>query len=139
MKKYTLAMAVIILMAGCATKPENISPAYVSELTYASLTCEQLRQEQDRLVNALSLAADAQRKARSGDTVGVIFLGLPVSSLSGSNVATEIARLKGELEAIRRAARTAGCSLPDVGDPTKLVNPNAKPRAAASRRAHHFW
>ena len=35
--------------------------------------------------------------------MGVIFLGLPVSSLSGSNQASNLARLKGELEAVQKA------------------------------------
>ncbi|WP_281405000.1 hypothetical protein [Nitratireductor sp. XY-223] len=37
------------------------------------------------------------------DVVGVILIGLPVSSLSGDNIAPQIARLKGEKEAIRQA------------------------------------
>jgi hypothetical protein len=64
---------------------------------------EQLGQEEARLQAALSAASDAQRTARSNDTLGVIFLGLPVSSLSGSNQASNVGRLKGELEAVQKA------------------------------------
>jgi hypothetical protein len=59
----------------------------------------------------------------------MIFLGLPVSSFAGSNVEEEIARLKGELEAVQEAARQKGCKLPYVGDPTV---PNYMPPQAPS-------
>lgn len=107
-----------MLFAGCAAKPESIRAAYVSEMTYQPYTCEQLGQEQMRVVQALSTASDAQRRARSNDTVGVIFLGLPVSSLSGSNAAEEIGRLKGELEALQRVGIQKDCNLPVAEDPT---------------------
>lgn len=113
----TLLVGALVL-TGCATKPESIAPAYISEMQYMGYTCEQLGQEQARLVSALSSASDAQRRARSNDTVGVIFLGLPVSSLSGSNVASEIARLKGELQALQKASVLKNCSLVLESDPS---------------------
>lgn len=114
----TLALlCVVTALGGCATKPESVLPAYVSEFMYQNLTCEQLAQEQARVQVALMTAAAAQRTARTHDTVGVIFLGLPVSSLSGSNQAAQIAQLKGQLEAIDKAAIQKGCKLPVLPDP----------------------
>lgn len=107
-------LAAVLLSSGCATKPQNIAAAYVSEMGYMNYACEQLAQEQSRLVAALATESQAQLQARSNDTVGVIFLGLPVSSLAGSNRAPQIARLKGELEAIQKAAVLKNCSLPKV-------------------------
>ncbi len=105
--KYTATIIIIALSAltltNCATHPKNIQPAYVSHLNYQNLKLSQLQAEQTRLTAALATASDAQQKARSNDTLGVILLGLPVSSLSGSNQASNIARLKGELEAIQKA------------------------------------
>jgi hypothetical protein len=108
MKKLTLILAVA-LIAGCAKKPESISAAYVSELTYQPLTCEQLAGEQARLSAAYASAAQQQNQARTGDVVGVILVGLPVSSMTGDNIAPEIARLKGEQEAVRKAMLSKGC------------------------------
>ncbi|HEY7557150.1 MAG TPA: hypothetical protein VIH18_20300 [Candidatus Binatia bacterium] len=102
--------AAVLLLVACAKSPESISPSYISDVGYQSWSCEQLGQEQMRLSHALASASTQQRKARTNDTVGVIFLGLPVSSLSGDNIAPEIARLKGENEAIIRAMRIKGCS-----------------------------
>lgn len=100
---------IVLIIAGCAAKPEAIQPTYVSHMTYMNWTCEQLGEEQLRLVSALSTASDAQRTARGNDTAGVILLGLPVSSLSGSNQASNIARLKGELEAVQKAMILKDC------------------------------
>lgn len=110
-KQAICAVAMLSLIVGCATKPESVAPAYVSHLGYMNLDCQQLGHEQNRIVSALSAAADAQRKARSNDTVGIILLGLPVSSLSGSNQASNIARLKGELDAIQKALIEKKCDV----------------------------
>jgi len=39
----------------------------------------------------------------------VVLIGLPVASLSGDNIAPEIARLKGEQEAVQKAKLRQGC------------------------------
>lgn len=72
--------------------------------------CTQLADETLRLNAAYATAASQQTKARSNDVVGVILIGLPVSSLSGDNIAPEIARLKGEQEAVRKAMISKGCA-----------------------------
>ena len=89
-------------------------PAYVSHLNYLNWNCHQLAGEGQRLSSALAQASTQQENARSNDTVGVIFLGLPVSSLSGDNIAPEIGRLKGEQEAIRKASMSKACETASV-------------------------
>jgi len=129
MKKISLLLLSLLLLnfiSGCATAPENIAPAYVSHLQYMQFTLEQLGQEEARLQAALSASSDAQRSARANDTVGIIFLGLPVSSLSGSNQASNVARLKGELEAVQKAIILKGGQLkeaaiaPQAGTATQM-------------------
>ena len=105
----------VAFVSGCATAPENIPPAYVSHMAYMQYSLEQLSQEEARLQAALASSSDAQRHARSNDTLGVIFLGLPVSSLSGSNQASNVARLKGELEAVQKAIALKG------GKPAEVI------------------
>ena len=113
MKLFIKSISIVIItivLIGCAAKPESIPPSYVSHMGYMDFDCQQLGAEQQRLVAALSTASDAQRQARSNDTAGVILLGLPVSSLSGSNQASNIGRLKGELEAVQKAMIAKGCA-----------------------------
>jgi hypothetical protein len=101
--RLSILSITLSIWSGCATAPENIAAAYVSHMAYMQYSLEQLGQEEARLQAALSSSSDAQRRARSNDTLGVVFLGLPVSSLSGSNQASNVARLKGELEAVQKA------------------------------------
>lgn len=108
MNARTLALLALSIGA-CAKSPDSIAPAYVSEVGYLNWQCHQLGEEQLRLNDALARASTQQENARTNDTVGVILIGLPVSSLSGDNIAPEIARLKGEMEATRKASMNKGC------------------------------
>jgi hypothetical protein len=108
----TAASAALILGA-CAKAPESIAPSYVSEVQYQSYTCVQLGQEKARLEQAYTVTAKAQNDARTGDAWGVFLLGMPTSSLSGGNVAAEVASLKGQMVAVDKTIITKGCqSLP---------------------------
>ncbi|WP_291164973.1 hypothetical protein [Hyphomicrobium sp.] len=110
MKNNLIVIAMLALpVAGCAKSPDSISPAYVSEVGYQNWSCAQLSEEAGRLSTALASASVQQENARTNDTVGVILIGLPVSSLSGDNIAPEIARLKGETEAVRKASMFKSC------------------------------
>jgi hypothetical protein len=108
-KKVT-AFAGAIMLGACAASPEDIPPAYVSDATYADWTCEQLAKENQELSAALASASQQQEDARTNDTVGVIFLGLPIGSMTGDNVAPEVARLKGHTNAVQQAMIRKDCS-----------------------------
>lgn len=109
MKSTIIIAAAACLVGSCAKAPESIGASYISEVGYQNYTCEQLVTETVRLSAALTTASQQQDKARSNDVVGVLLIGLPVSSMSGDNIAPEIARLKGEQEAVRRAAVLKKC------------------------------
>lgn len=96
-------------LAGCAQSPGSIQPAYVSEVPYQGWTCDQLGSEQAHLGTALATASAEQSSARSGDIAGWLLLGLPVSSLSGGNIAPQIALYKGQEEAVRRTLLLKQC------------------------------
>jgi hypothetical protein len=111
MQVRTVALIGIAALAisACAKSPDAIQASYVSEVPYLSWTCPQLSEETQRLSGALARASAQQERARGNDIAGVIFLGFPVSSLSGDNVAPEVARLKGEEEAVRKAMIRKNC------------------------------
>jgi basic membrane lipoprotein Med (substrate-binding protein (PBP1-ABC) superfamily) len=111
MKKSTLACIALLLVAGCAQKPDAIAPAYVTPTLYESFSCKQLAAEEERLNQAYMTASGQQEQARKNDIAGVILLGLPVSSLSGGNVAPQIANLKGQKDAVRATMIKKSCSL----------------------------
>jgi hypothetical protein len=109
MLKVAIAAGLMLTLAACAQKPEDIQAAYISPNTYANLNCTQLREESARVDNAYTRAAAAQNQARSNDTAGVILLGLPVSSLSGANQAAQIADLKGRQDVLAQTLIQRNC------------------------------
>ena len=105
-----LMLSISGLLAACAQAPETIIAAYVSPVTYSGWSCPQISEEQVRLSSALAVASQQQQQARSNDTAAVIFFGLPLASMTGANVAPQIARYKGEQEAVRLAGISRSCS-----------------------------
>jgi hypothetical protein len=108
--RFVAIIVTTCVLAACAKSPDSISAAYISDVTYRSLSCQDLAVESARINAALTRASTQQENARTNDTVGVLLIGLPVSSLSGDNIAPEIARYKGELEAINRVSAQKRCS-----------------------------
>jgi len=102
-------VGVMLALAGCAKSPESIAPAYVSPLAYKSYNCDVLTSEHARVTGALASASAQQEKARGNDIAGVILLGLPVSTLSGDNVAPQVAQLKGEKETLEKTMIEKSC------------------------------
>lgn len=102
---------VFVAMAGCASSPESIAPLEVSEAGYVSLDCDQLTQKQADLGKELNAAAESQRGVQTGDAIGVVLVGLPVSTIAGYNVADKIAQLKGEIQALQKVAESKNCHL----------------------------
>ncbi|WP_421983148.1 hypothetical protein [Roseibium sp.] len=110
LQKYMkFGFALPVWLAACAQSPESIQPSYVSPSEYSGWSCSAMRAEAGRVNDALAVASKQQSNARSGDVAGVILLGLPVSSLSGANVAPEVARLKGHKEVIERTMNQQSC------------------------------
>jgi len=123
-------VAVAAALGACAKSPESIAPSYVSEVSYQAWSCPQLAEETLRLSSAYASAAQQQEKARTNDVVGVILIGLPVSSLSGDNIAPEIGRLKGEQEAVRKAMVIKNCAPAAVPPPVTAAKAPVKPAPA---------
>jgi hypothetical protein len=119
-------VAVAAALGACAKSPESIAPSYVSEVSYQAWSCSQLAEETLRLSSAYASAAQQQEKARTNDVVGVILIGLPVSSLSGDNIAPEIGRLKGEQEAVRKAMVIKNCAPAAIPPPVTAAKTPAK-------------
>jgi PDZ domain len=105
-----LLLLACLSLAACAQSPGAIQPAYVSSIPYESWTCRQLGDEQHHVAAALAQASTQQEQARTNDVVGVLLIGLPVSSISGENIAPQIAHLKGAQEAVRLAMTHNACS-----------------------------
>lgn len=108
--------AVAALVCGCASSSNDIQAAYVSPLQYNSLSCEQLGAEAERVSARASQVAGVQDEKSSNDAVATgvaIVLFWPAAFFIKGDGATaaELARLKGEFEAIEKASIHKNCNL----------------------------
>ncbi len=111
--RYLLASA---LLAGCASSSGEIRPTYVSPIQYQHHTCRQLGAEAERVSRRASDAAGVQDAKRTQDqwaTGAAIVVFWPAAFFVGGDGqnAAELARLKGEFEAIEQAAIQKNCNL----------------------------
>lgn len=116
LRTIAVTAAVAAVLSGCATSPKDIAPAYVSPILYQSLSCDQLAQEAARVSSAAAVATGAQQKQASSDAVmvgvsAIVFW--PAMFFIGGDKgnATEIARLKGEMQAIEQANIQKNCGI----------------------------
>lgn len=102
--------------AGCAQKADNIAPAYISHIQYGGLSCDQIAQEMQRVSSHLQAASGVQNKKATGDviktTVGVVIFWPALLFTSGDGqTASEVARLKGNMQALEQASVSKKCSI----------------------------
>jgi hypothetical protein len=107
-------LATCLALSACAKPPGSIEAYAMSDEPYRALTCPEIAARSADLATRLAAATAQQQRAASNDVAGVILLGLPLGSMSGQDVATEIAVMKGEAEALRRAALAKNCPPPGV-------------------------
>jgi hypothetical protein len=103
-------------LAGCATRAENISAAYVSPIQYQSFTCAQLQEEAARVSARAVVASGAQDQKATNDAVatgvGVVLFWPALLFIKGDAAsAQEIAMLKGDMDAIEQANIQKKCGL----------------------------
>jgi hypothetical protein len=103
-------------LAGCATRAENISAAYVSPIQYQNYTCAQLQEEAARVSARAAIANGAQDQKATGDAVatgvGVVLFWPALFFIKGDAAsAQEVAQLKGDMDAIEQANIQKKCGL----------------------------
>lgn len=96
------------MVSGCAKKADNIEPAAISSAKYEGWTCTKLTREKAFVDEALVRVSASQDKAASNDSLMVFLIGVPTS---GGGTPGEVARLKGEQEALRRYMVERDCKL----------------------------
>ena len=113
--KNTLAPAAVVLaLSACAPSPERIEASSVSPALYTGQTCAALVGESVRISRRLEELTGRQTQAANHDTAMTavsLILFWPAAFFIGAtgDHATEIARLRGEAEAVASAARARGC------------------------------
>ncbi|WP_026398923.1 hypothetical protein [Acetobacter nitrogenifigens] len=109
MSKATIIVALLILSA-CAPSPQRVKSEYISDNRYSRESCAQLATDEFKEKDVVSTLSDRQRLAHKTDTWSMIFLAVPLSELSGSDVAGILSREKGKQEAVQRVQAEKNCA-----------------------------
>ena len=106
MKLAITATLAALTLAACAKSPDAIAPVSMGN-AFDGMSCQQAAQSLSAERQSLAALEAKQRSAATGDALGVFLIGVPVSSLTGSNVEGQIAASKGKALALE--ARLASC------------------------------
>jgi hypothetical protein len=109
------AISAALLMSACATNPDKIQAQYVSPLQYRGYDCDQIRAEVVRIGARVSEVTGQQRRQSNNDAiamgVGLVIFWPALFFLAGGNDRKdELARLKGEYDALHVAANEKRCA-----------------------------
>ena len=112
----TLALAGVLFAGACAEKSTDIAAAYVSPMQYQSYSCSQLRAEAQRVsTRAVQISGVQDAKAENDAAMAAVsfFLFWPAMFLidGDSGTASEVARLKGEMDAIEAVNIQKNCGI----------------------------
>ncbi len=109
-----LIVAHLFLISGCATLPKNITASYVSPMQYNSFDCEQIQAEMLRVGNKVREVAGVQQGKATSDAwalgIGLILFWPALFFMMGGDKKEELARLKGEYEALEQCAIQKKCA-----------------------------
>ncbi|MGL4727437.1 MAG: hypothetical protein ACRCWO_01655 [Bosea sp. (in: a-proteobacteria)] len=123
MKTKCFSALLAVALAGCASSSGDITATYVSPIQYQNHTCKQLGEEAEGVSRRAAQLAGAQDSRRSTDavatTVGVIVFWPALFAVKGDGAtASELARTKGEMEAIEKASILKKCGITFQRAPT---------------------
>ena len=108
--------AVAALIAGCAQDPKDIQASYTSPILYQNLNCDQLAQEGQRVSSKAAELTGTQTQKASGDAVamgvGLVLFWPALFFIKGDKeTASELASLKGQMDAIQQASIMKNCHI----------------------------
>ena len=111
-----LTIATVIVTSACAKKSENISAAYVSPLNYQNLSCRQIEAEARRVSSRTVEISGVQDKKAENDAVAtgvalVLFWPAAFFIKGDKETSAELARLKGEMDALEQASIKKKCNI----------------------------
>lgn len=131
MRNFSAAAIAVVAVTGCmnlATKPSEITGSYTSNLQYQNYTCEQLGHEVNSLARRENQLVTAQEQRRKSGKVQAFWLGYG----TGDGIeAAELANVRGEKEAVRRAMDLKNCGMVNAAAPAAHTPPDVHQQAQA--------
>lgn len=143
MKKITSILVCVSFISGCSSWSSDIKPQYMSPVVYEAYDCQQLGQEIQRVHSRLSSITGSQDDSALTDAlafgVGMILFWPALFFMGTDDQKEEIARLKGEYEAVEKAAISKKCSnmpiikeMPEEKAPDSYAQKNNNPPVASA-------
>jgi hypothetical protein len=110
------SIAALAAIGGCAKDASEVGATYVSPITYQSYSCEQLGEEAQRVSSAAAQATGVQDQRATNDKVAmgvglVVFWPALFFTKGNDENTAELARLKGEMDAIEQASIAKHCGI----------------------------
>jgi hypothetical protein len=108
LKKYAVCALFATMVVGCATRPESISASFISHEKYMGQSCTELSLSLTDVRSQLAKFSSLQDSKANIDAATVFFVLIPASKLAGDH-AGDVAKYKGEVEAVETALIKTGC------------------------------
>ncbi|WP_420585824.1 hypothetical protein [Ruegeria sp.] len=94
-----LLVVLAFALSACASQPEAIAPVSMGD-AFKNLSCSNAQKMLVEERQVLAALEQKQRRAATGDAIGVFLILVPVSSLTGNDVEGSIATSKGKVVAL---------------------------------------
>jgi len=113
-RRVALLTVLTVHLSACASQSNNITVQYVSPIKYNSYNCSQLEQEYSRLGSRSQTINKRQDDIAGKDAVamgvGMILFWPALFFIDNDDHREEVARLKGELEAVEQGSIQKNCT-----------------------------
>ena len=116
MRSVWAVVACGVAVAGCAKDADQVGATYFSPVLYENYTCPQLAEEAQRVSSHAAQASGVQDQKATNDKVAmgvglVIFWPALLFTKGNDENTAELARLKGQMDAIEQAAIKKRCGI----------------------------
>ena len=105
---FIFICTIVLFVSSCASRPSSIPASYVSHEKYMDYSCTQLATKMGDARGELQKYSDMQNSKANMDAGTVFFVLIPASKLSGDHEG-DVAKWKGEVEAINTAQEKLKC------------------------------
>ncbi|OGT89133.1 MAG: metal ABC transporter ATP-binding protein [Gammaproteobacteria bacterium RIFOXYA12_FULL_61_12] len=136
----TLVAAITLILGACASQPEKMAASYVSPLKYKDYDCNQISMEMDQVSHKTVTLYQALKKKADNDStqmgVGLVLFWPALFFLEGGDgpEAVEYSNLKGEFEALRKAASVKECPMTSLPkSPEEIIKEKAEEEKAKKK------
>lgn len=109
MKTALIVLSLVLVISGCAKRPNAIAASNVPVEAYLSLDCQQIARDLAAERQTLVTMSAQQNSAANADAIGVFMVGIPVASLTDGDNQGGIALSKGKIQSLEAAQMRNKC------------------------------